>query len=356
MTPIRATAAACVVAVVLAAGLGLVIIGAFGAPAQGLTSACVTDGLVPGLSDAQAANARTVVGVASARGGSRAALIALMVALTESDLLVLANPNDPAGGAYDYQGIGYDHDSLGLFQQRPGWGTAAQRMDPTASTNLFLDALLVTPGWLTAAPSSVAQMVQRSAFDGNPSAANHYSSTFGGNYLAKQGEAAGILGLIQPGADVVDCGGAGGDDQAESTGRYGLPADYRIPAASPQAVAAVSFALAQLGKPYQWGAEGPDRFDCSGLTQAAWARAGFAISRTTYGQINDGVATDLARLAPGDLVLTPGSDGTLAMPGHVGIYIGRGLVAAAPKTGDVVKVTTLRSLTLGGVSGLRHLA
>jgi cell wall-associated NlpC family hydrolase len=354
VSPIRFAAAPCVAAVVLVTGLGLVIVGTFGAPAQGLTSACATAGPVQGLSDAQAAKARTVVAVASVRGGTRAALLALMVAITESDLLVLANPNDPAGAAYDHQGVGYDHDSLGLFQQRPGWGSAAQRMDPTASTNLFLDVLLATPGWSTNPASYVAQTVQRSAFTGNPSAANDYSTTFGGNYLAKQGEAAGILGLIQSGAEVVDCGGAGGDVVPASAGRHGLPADYRIPAASPQAVSAVSFDLAQLGKPYQWGAEGPDRFDCSGLTQAAWARAGVAISRTTYGQINDGVATDLARLASGDLVLTPGSDGTLAMPGHVGMYIGRGLVVAAPKTGDVVKVVTLTSFTQRGVSAYRH--
>lgn len=356
MSPIRAAVAVCAVAVILTSGLGLVVVGTFAASDQGVATACITAGPVRGLSDPQAANARTIVAVASARGGSRAALIALMVALTESDLLVLANPNDPAGATYDHQGVGHDHDSLGLFQQRPGWGSAAQRMDPTASTNLFLDALLATPDWSTLAPSLVAQLVQRSAFDGNPTAVNHYSTAFGGNYLAKEREAAGILGLIQPGTEHVDCGGAEGDVVPASVGHQGLPADFRVPAASPRAVAAVSFALAQLGKPYEWGAEGPDRFDCSGLTQAAWARAGVAISRTTYGQVTDGVATDLASLAPGDLVLTPGSDGTLALPGHVGMYIGRGLVIAAPKTGDVVKVASLSSFLSGGLSQLRHIA
>ena len=66
------------------------------------------------------------------------------------------------------QGVGYDHDSLGIFQQRPSWGTAAQRMDPVASTNLFLDALLRLPGWDTIDPWVAAQRVQRSAFEGRP--------------------------------------------------------------------------------------------------------------------------------------------------------------------------------------------
>jgi cell wall-associated NlpC family hydrolase len=281
-----------------------------------------------------------------------------MVALAESDLLVLANPNDPAGAAYAHQGVGHDHDSLGLFQQRPSWGTAAQRMDPAASTNLFLDALLTTPGWSTLPPSYAAQLVQRSAYDGIPSSANHFSSTVGGNYLARQSEAARLLAAIQPGGQALDCGGA--DDGASppaDASSHGLPAGYTIPAsASPEAAIAVTFALAQLGKPYEWGATGPGRYDCSGLTQAAWQRAGVTISRTTYDQMHDGVATDGAHLAPGDLVLTPGSDGTLALPGHVGIYLGDGLVIVAPKAGDVIKVVTYDSFAAEGVSALRHIA
>ena len=75
-----------------------------------------------------------------------------MTALAESGLRILGNPNDPEGLIYDNEGIGTDHDSLGLFQQRPGWGTAAQRMDPVESTNLFLDQLLALPRWDQADP------------------------------------------------------------------------------------------------------------------------------------------------------------------------------------------------------------
>jgi hypothetical protein len=115
-------------------------------------SVCATSGPIAGISDAAAANGRVVAAVSVARGGDQAALIALMVGLTESGLRVLANPNDPAGNAFPHDGVGSDHASLGIFQQQPWWGTAAQRMEPVASTNLFLDRLLSLPHWQAAPP------------------------------------------------------------------------------------------------------------------------------------------------------------------------------------------------------------
>jgi cell wall-associated NlpC family hydrolase len=76
----------------------------------------------------------------------------------------------------------------------------------------------------------------------------------------------------------------------------------------------------------------------------------------TVDEWHSGVATDESHLTPGDLVLTPGADGTLANPQHVGMYIGHGLVLEAPQTGDVVKVVTYQSFVSVGLSGLRHLA
>ena len=318
---------------------------------------CVTTGPVSGLSPAQATNARIVAATASARGGPTAALVALMVGLAESGMRVLANPNDPSGAAYPHDGVGHDHDSLGIFQQRPSWGSAAQRMDPTASTDLFVDALIALPNWESHPPAVAAQLVQRSAFDGTPRAANGGSSVVGANYVAQQPLAVKVLGIIAADSARLDCGASAGPIGAGSPETHGLPTTYAIPAGtSPEARIAVSYALAQLGKPYQWGATGPAAFDCSGLTQSAWAQAGMTISRTTYTQLHDGTQTDPAHLLPGDLVLTPGSDGSLALPGHVGMYIGLGLVVQAPQTGDVVKVVTLSGFTTGGVSALRHIA
>ncbi|MDQ5841092.1 MAG: C40 family peptidase [Chloroflexota bacterium] len=318
---------------------------------------CATSGPISGLSTAQAQNARIVAAAATSRGGSRAALIALMTGLAESDLLVLANPNDPAGGAFPSQGVGHDHDSLGIFQQRPGWGTAAQRMDPIGSTNLFVGALLARDGWDAVEPWRAAQDVQRSAFDGRPLPANGFSPVFGGNYLAQIGRARALLDVIQIGADKLDCGGGNGDPPAGFLDPSGLPATYELPpTTTTPARIAVTFALAQRGKPYLWGGTGPDGYDCSGLMLQAWVRAGHRLGRTTWDQIKAGTPTSQSALQPGDLLLTPGSDGTLASPGHVGMFIGHGLVIHAPRTGDVIKVVTFSSFTANGISDLRHIA
>ena len=87
----------------------------------------------------------------------------------------------------------------------------------------------------------------------------------------------------------------------------------------------------------------------------AWSAAGIQLQRTTQQQVTDGTASSLTRVEPGDLILIPGSDGSLAAPGHVGMYLGGGLVVHAPHTGDVVRVVTLSSYTAGGVSAVRHI-
>jgi cell wall-associated NlpC family hydrolase len=309
-------------------------------------SACATSGPIAGISDAEAANGRVVAAVSVARGGDQAALIALMVGLTESGLRVLTNPNDPAGNAFPHDAVGSDHASLGIFQQQPWWGTAAQRMEPVASTNLFLDRLLSVPHWQTAPPWQAAQSVQASAFSD------------GSNFRAQLDPAMSILNAVKAGSAALKCGGSGiGQPPSGPTGPHGLPAGYTIPAGTlPAARAAVTFALGELGKPYVFGATGPAAYDCSGLMVAAWATAGHTLSRTTTTQLRDGTATSQAQLSPGDLVLTPGSGGTLASPGHVAMFIGNGLVVEAPHTGDVVKVVTYPSLTGQGVSALRHIA
>jgi peptidoglycan DL-endopeptidase CwlO len=138
-------------------------------------------------------------------------------------------------------------------------------------------------------------------------------------------------------------------DLSARTGSLG----YRIPvSASAAARAAVTFALDQRGKPYVFGATGQGAY-CSGLTLAAWAHAGISITRTTYTQRHDGRAAGKSSLAtwrPGDLVLVLVlvRDGSLASPGHLGMFIREGLVIHAPRTGDVVKVVTYESFTAKG--------
>ena len=99
----------------------------------------------------------------------------------------------------------------------------------------------------------------------------------------------------------------------------------------------VGVAYDQLGKPYVWGAAGPDSFDCSGLTMYCYsAGAGIEISHSSYDQANCGTRVSVSELAPGDILGFRGW-------GHVGLYVGGGEFIHAPQTGDVVKVTALSS-------------
>jgi cell wall-associated NlpC family hydrolase len=100
-----------------------------------------------------------------------------------------------------------------------------------------------------------------------------------------------------------------------------------------QAGKAVSFAYAQIGKPYAWGGTGPNSFDCSGLTEASWAYAGVSIPRVSYSQMSDLPHVSLSDLQPGDILGFAGNS-------HVGLYVGGGFLIDAPQTGqDIQKVS-----------------
>jgi len=120
------------------------------------------------------------------------------------------------------------------------------------------------------------------------------------------------------------------------------------------AAAAIAFARAQLGKPYQWGGQGPAAYDCSGLVWAAYAAAGIHIARTTYQWRQDGPQIPLSRIRPGDLLFYPGSDGTPQNPGHVVMYLGHGQVIQAPHTGTDVQTDPLN--LAGAVAATRPAA
>ncbi|MFI6930051.1 NlpC/P60 family protein [Streptomyces sp. NPDC050287] len=103
------------------------------------------------------------------------------------------------------------------------------------------------------------------------------------------------------------------------------------PSYATKAEKALAFARAQIGKPYVWGATGPDSYDCSGLTQAAWKAAGVDIPRVTYDQVNAGTTVSLSAAQPGDLVFFYDDIS------HVGMYIGNGMMIHAPKPGAYVR-------------------
>jgi peptidoglycan DL-endopeptidase CwlO len=83
----------------------------------------------------------------------------------------------------------------------------------------------------------------------------------------------------------------------------------------------LAYAEAQLGKPYVYGATGPDAFDCSGLAMMAYRAAGITIPRTATAQWAYGTQIPASQVQPGDLVFFAGADGTPAAPGHVGIVL-----------------------------------
>ncbi|MDT0265245.1 NlpC/P60 family protein [Streptomyces sp. DSM 44915] len=105
-----------------------------------------------------------------------------------------------------------------------------------------------------------------------------------------------------------------------------------------QADAAIAFAESQLGKPYVWGATGPNSYDCSGLTQAAWLAAGVEIPRVTWDQVNIGTSVTRSQLQPGDLVFFYDDIS------HVGLYVGNNQMIHAPKPGDIIKYESIDNM------------
>ncbi|KUJ65357.1 glycoside hydrolase [Streptomyces albus subsp. albus] len=106
---------------------------------------------------------------------------------------------------------------------------------------------------------------------------------------------------------------------------------------------AVQFATAQIGKDYVWGAEGPDTYDCSGLTLKAWAAAGRPIPRTSQEQWRQLPHVDIEDMRPGDLIIYF-KDAT-----HVGMYVGDGTIVHAPRPGRQVTLAGAGTMPILGV-------
>ncbi len=136
----------------------------------------------------------------------------------------------------------------------------------------------------------------------------------------------------------------GGKGQGSNTGHKGGGADSGAPSVTHSAKAdkAIAFARAQMGKPYVWGATGPNSYDCSGLTQAAWKAAGVDLPRTTWDQVKTGTRVATDDLQPGDLVFFYDDIS------HVGMYIGDGKMIHAPKPGANVRVESIFYMPIYG--------
>ncbi|MEV2279321.1 C40 family peptidase [Nocardiopsis sp. NPDC049922] len=139
--------------------------------------------------------------------------------------------------------------------------------------------------------------------------------------------------------NVANTGGGttsgGGGSNTGSSGGGGTA--YTGPA-SGNAQTALQFAYNQIGKPYVWGGTGPGGYDCSGLTQAAWAAAGVSLPRTTYDQVNAGTRVSWDNMRPGDLMFFYGSN-----PTHVGLYAGDNVMVHASTSSKPIGTVTLNS-------------
>ena len=124
--------------------------------------------------------------------------------------------------------------------------------------------------------------------------------------------------------------------------RSGSPIPTSDIPVSGRAAVAVHYAMAQVGKPYVYGAAGPNSFDCSGLTMAAWGSAGVGLPHSSSAQYGSGTHISASQLQPGDLVFyyQPIS--------HVGMYIGNGMIVNAENPSSGIRVTGLYSMPYVG--------
>ena len=138
------------------------------------------------------------------------------------------------------------------------------------------------------------------------------------------------------------------EQQAQDAGNLAFtqrlsPADLAAlaqtgPASSPAAAAALEFAKSQQGKPYRYAGTGPNTYDCSGLTGAAYATVDIGLPRTAAQQYLSGPHVALADLKPGDLLFWGTDPSRPSSIFHTAIYAGSGFMVSANHTGDVVRL------------------
>ncbi|WP_343063978.1 C40 family peptidase [Haloechinothrix aidingensis] len=243
------------------------------------------------LNEEQLGTVSLIISIGQERGlPPRAWQIAIQAGMTESKLR-----NVPYG----------DRDSLGIFQMRPsmGWGSPEEVLDPQYQVNKFFDVMEDVPGWQSRRPGEVAQAVERSAF---PERYHEWEAM--------------AVHLVEELGEVDDAAGCG-----EIEGSTVPP--------NGAADAAIQFALRERGKPYVWGAEGPDAYDCSGLLLRAYEAAGVTLPRVSRDQYRAGSMLPVEQAAPGDLLFWAHDTSDPNTIHHVAMYIGDGKIVEAQQSG-----------------------
>ncbi|OOP60479.1 hypothetical protein BMF89_16550 [Arthrobacter sp. SRS-W-1-2016] len=265
------------------------------------------------LTSGQVSVARIYIAVGKQMGVPRdGQIIAIMMALQESGLRLLANTNVPASLLIRHDGVGSDHDSLGTAQQRPaaGWGTVEQLMDPNYNARAFYGGpggpndgiprgLLDVPAWQSMDKGNAAQAVQVSAF---PEL-----------YARWEPEATAVVDALAAGTPPASC-----DSVPNGSAAPGIP-----PNLSQTRNDILRFAQEGLGGAYVWGGTAFKAWDCSGYVQWIYKQAGINLPRVDQWTV--GQRTDNPQ--PGDLVVqNPQGPNNW---GHVGVYAGDGMMYSA---------------------------
>lgn len=283
------------------------------------------------LSVRQSVVARQYISVGKQLGVPRdGQIIAIMMALQESSLRVLANSNVPASLRFPHDGVGSDHDSLGTAQQRPaaGWGSIGQLMDPAYNVRAFYGGpsgpnhgsprgLLDIPGWQFMSKGQAAQAVQVSAF---PEL-----------YARWEPEASAIVDALSGSVTSYPCTDSTSASQPmlQRTNLSQIRKDI------------LRFTQEGVGGTYVWGGTAFKAWDCSGYVQWIYRRAGINLPRVEQWRV--GVRTRTPQ--PGDLVVQ-NAQGPNNW-GHVGIYAGDGKMYSAlnPAVGTLLHPITWNSHT-----------
>lgn len=306
------------------------------------------DGVTVTLEHTQLERAASIIAVGNQeQTGQSAQLIALMAAMTESTMRVLANTTAyPESAGYPNDGDGSDEHSLGLFQMQPtdGWGTVPELMSPVWSARAFYGGpdgpnhgspagLLDIPDWQSLALGEAAQAVEGSA----------YPERYAIYEPVAEKIAAALTGVTLSGAEGITQCASG----AEATS---LPPGF--------AGRLIAAAEKEIGLPYVWGGgtytgpsgeatdgQGPG-FDCSGLVLYAAYQASngkVRLAHYTGDQINETQPVPWNEKQPGDLIFYtyPGE----TVPHHVVIYLGGERILQAPETGQDVGYGTLSEFT-----------
>lgn len=352
-------------------------------PAPGAVAGVAAVTAPQDLPAAQRSHAATIISVGQSMGiPPQGILVELAASGAETRYRNLANDgSDPRilpsqrdvgqSLVFPNDGVGHDHASVGILQQQVVfWGTVAELMNPTVAARKFYERLLTVRGWETMPVTVAAQSVQGSA---TPDAYAAWESTARQLY----GELAGKAGT--PGAPAAADVAAVACIPGAGVGPVGVVADgvkVTLPAQSgftgaltfPTQAAATAAAagLSQLGVRYSWGGGGPSGptngirdggvgdsfgdynhpgFDCSGLTEFAYARAGIFIggdTNTQFARIHQHVTW--AQALPGDLMFY----GPASNTHHVAMYLGadatgRQLMLEAPQSGLTVRVSLART-------------